>query len=862
MSLNPMEKKATDVMLVSGSAFTQWSVSKKWTDKDSAIGSGGTSQYESGDPELELENFTPGDCLNLYEKLILNSKWNVIDGEIGSTFVLARPHMFYTPNNSIIKKIEVLSERNMQDNMDKISGTFNKKNPLTLFDDITALLVDLNTLDADVGVISEYKNSLNHNNRDDSVYEILKGESTKNVSENHLAISSYNLIYHEIAVDNNCINTVRMDYEKLAFIDKMDIITILPYIKEGDPLKSKVIEKKVSPMLEQVDRNFSLWRASTWTGEKNKARAIEFLSNELLNELRWCYQGKIFIKHNPDIKAGDTITLLDDVTSTYGQFLIESYEHILDSRGMLTIVNVRACMDLVDPALDAYGKSIALELSSDLAKTFETKTTIESEVVAVKNLLSYYNKIALQQYRYGKIYNMQEQDFLDSSGEYPEVANSAYAPALAIRFIPMMKKGKVQVPESIKSAFYYSETSPFRSMLKKINDTAKDKVYAMFNTTKGWATSFLRYSADFLISIPTFNLHELLKVSYGMTQEKAKEALRGKGNLDDKDLELLANDTDYSSWGSSENYDMTIGFFNVMAQRKTNLLPGVTNDDVEVDYVTLRDKAKVKASVINKIIRDKFDICGCVEMYDSFSFEGENEDYKIKNFINDCKPNNFSIKMEDLYSNSYGTEKGVLFYKGNIFNENQGDRIIFKQTTKTFPTTSGDGARNYVETTIDISHLNFEVKGGTKLSELKVIWFHNIFGSNDQQTDSRVENIKHLVETYGKLAKDNNEVGVIIMGDHNIEVVNPNTKPRGTDNVYLYLGQLKEDYGFRNFMTKPTTLSKNGQVTGSIYENVLLSESLIANKAHIDVSRFMYPYSKKNEISDHVPVFVGLKKRS
>lgn len=859
MSKNPMVKE--NVITICGSGFTTWSASQKWVDPESAINSGGTTNITSGNTELELENFTAGDCLNLYEKLILNSKWCVIDGEIGSTFVLARPHMFYTPNNSIMKKIDVLSDRNIQENLDEIKSTFNKKNPISLLDDVTSMLVDLNTLEADIGVISEYKKTLNHNNRDDSVYEILKGESTKNVSENHFVASSYNLIYHEIAVDNNCVNTVNMGFETKIAIDKQDIITVLPFIKDGDPLKSKIIQKSILPIISQVDREFKIGSPSTWFGEANRVRSIEFLSNELLNEIRWCYQGKIFMKHNPDIKAGDTITLLDDITSTYGKFLIDSYEHILDSRGMITIANVRACVDLVDPAIDVYSKSIALELSADLAKTFEIKTSVESEIIAAKNLLSYYNKIALQQYRYAKFYNMQEQDWLDSSGEYPETDNSVYAPAMAIRFIPMMKKGKVQIPESLKSAFYHSEKSPFRSILKKIADSSSDKVYAMFNTAKGWANSFLRYSADFLISIPTFNLHELLKVSYGMTQDKAKDAIRGNSNVTDDMIDTLAKDTDYTSWKTNENYVMTIGFFNVMAQRKTNLLPGVSNDDLEVDYSLLKKKAKEKAAIIRKIIDEQFDICGCVEMYDSFSFEGENDQYEIKNFIDDCKPSNFFIKTENLYTNSYGTEKGVLFYKNNLFNENQGNKIIFKQVTKTFPTTSGDGARNYVETSIDVSHLNYSTNNGTKLSEIKVIWFHNIFGSEDLKVDSRVKNIEHLVKTYGEMSRENEEVGVVILGDHNIEVVNPNSKPRGTDNVYLYLGQI-ENYGFRNFMTKPTTLSKNGQVTGSIYENVLLSESLIANKAWIDVSRFMYPYNKKKEISDHVPVFVGLKKRS
>lgn len=834
-----------------GSGFTEWTASNL---KNVSM--------KSGETELELNNFTVGDALNLYEKLILNSNWQIIDGEIGSSFVVARNHMFYTPNDSIIKKISSIKAKNCVKEQNLIRQKFNKKDPLELYDDSLSLFVDLGiTENIDAGTLIEYVKENSQVGEDESVYDILLGNGTKKVSENHFAVSRYNLIYHEIAVENNTFNTVTYDYENIIGVDQNEIVTILPFISERDLTSSKILQKKVNPIVDQTSLDSHLLNIKTWFGNKNKVRSIEFLSNELLNELRWCYQGKIFIKYNPKIKAGDTVTLLDDVTSTYGKFSIDSFEHILDQRGLITILNVKACMDIVDPALDMYHKKISLDMSYELTKMMETKVKTDSEILAIKNIISYYNKISLQQYRYGRFYHMEESSWFDNSGQFPQVDESAYAPALAIRFIPFMKKGKLQIPESIKSGFYHSVEDPFTSIWQKIGDNISDTISKILNNTTTWGESVLRYSLDFLASIPTFGLHELIKVGWNIPQKKAANGERGLSKIDDEEIDILVKNTDYTSWASDENYDLTIGFFNVMAQRKSNLFPGITNDKINVDFKLLKKALNEKALVIKRIINEKFDICGCVEMYDSFSFDSENDSYKINDFIAECKPQGFSNEIGNLHINTYGTEKGVLFYKDSMFSKTNDSKINFTQKTCSFKDTYGDSGRNYIETEIDISYLNYLNEDSLPINKILFVWFHNIFGSNDLQIKSRLDNIEFLLQKYSKLTKEKDDVGVIIMGDFNLEVVNPDSLPRGKDNLVF---KLKKDghNGFKNYMIKPTTLNKAGKVEASIYDNVLLSSNLSINKEFIDVSRFMYPYSDKTQISDHVPVFVGLKKRS
>lgn len=840
---------ADNIFRVSGSSYTNWSYTK------------GTSICSSQDAQMELKSFSSGDALNLYEKIILNSSWQIIDGELGSTFVLARPHMFYTPNNSITKSLQMIGDAYNEPQIDDVRRIENLHNPFVLLDESRNLLINMGVLDVDQGVMSTYKKTSSIHNRDESVYDLLQEQSTKRVSDNHFAISNHNLIYQEISVDDNIANTTKMDYSVLG-VGNATIVSLLPVAYDltySNP-NSKTVEKVCAPIIDQVQGGVKLLDPKTWFGNGNVQRQLEYLQNELLNEIRWCYQGKIFITHNPHVKAGDTITLLDNITSCYGKFTIDSYEHIFDSRGLITILNVKACFDIIDPALDLYLRKIALELSDDVLNVLATKEQTETEKIALKNLLVHYNKIHLNNYRYGKFYHAEETNYFDESGFYPEIDNSSRANPLAIRFIPFSKKGKLQVPDSLKSAFYHEENTPFKALSERMTDYVRQTFTNGFRGFTEWTKSTLLFVGDFALGLATLGLHELFKAWSGYTANKAVENTLGTSNITDEVINVLKENTDYSSWGPSTNYAFKFGFFNVQAQKKTNLTPGVNNDSTNITYDQIKDLLSVKQEVIKKIISDNFDVCGTVEMYDSFKIDGSS--FTIHDFIENVRPSGYSSKAETLFTNSYGDEKGVLYYNMSKAGFSTNAVINMDQSVKTFSTTSGDTTRNYVETIVDLSHLNYKNGDGDSISKVYFVWFHNIFGSTDLNIDSRVSNIKDIVKKYGLLSQNNPEIGVVIMGDHNIEVVNKGSKPRGTDNIYLFLDSFNS-YGFKNYMTKPTTLSKNGQVTGSIYENVLLSPSLIANKDYIDVNRVIYPFSgDKSNISDHVPAFVGFKKRT
>ncbi|MGL6131621.1 MAG: hypothetical protein ACRCZ9_08425 [Fusobacteriaceae bacterium] len=845
---------------IAGSSYTNPGVryTKTGTTHSPAYGADG----------LEFKGASSGDILNLFEKLILDSSWQVLDEEVGSTFLLGRSHMFYKPSNQIYKRIIKESTINSQELTLETKRIFESKNTKKLFSEAMSALVNFNLIETDLGMKTFYETTMfKKEEMDDSVYDTLVGSVTKKFSENHFAISGHNLIFHEIAVNDYTYNTLKLDYSVLSFSNSK-LMTILPKIYASGSInkESKTLEKIVKAPVDIM-----LDQASKQDGRK----AGEFLSNELLKELRWAYQGKIFMTFTPNIKIGDTVSLVDNITSTFGKFYIDSFEHKLDARGMVSILNVKACFDIVDPYIDVYSKKIALEISEDVGKTLKNKTFTSTEEIALNNLLAIYMKSQLTNIRYCEMIECEEPSFFDKAKEYGKVDSlESDAPILAVRFIPFSKKGRMQIPESLKSAFTHTETNPFGGFIEKMNNQVQETLIGAFRSFSSWNKSLFTFLGDTVLDILSFGLHEIIKAVGGYNFGKGKKAMLGTSYLTDDTINILNKETDYVTGNYKSEYDLTFGFFNVEAQRKTNMTDGVNNDKTIVNYDTVKSKVKAKSNTIQTIIKDYFDVCGCVEMYDSFKFD--NSDYEIKNFINDVRPITFNIAEEKLFTNTYGTEKGVLFYdNAKLTMDKEDDKPYFvSQLTKTFKNTSGDTTRCFVETTIDVKSLGYKDKNGDLILQIKFIWFHNLFGDTDLKVNSRYENIKHVIEEYGsKYAGEFGEtetydnysnVGVVIMGDYNLEVVNPGAKPKKDNNIYVCLDRDVKSYGFRNYMTKPTTLSKDGNVTGSVYENVLLSPNLINNDSYIDVFRVMYDYPgvKRSEISDHVPAFVGFKKRN
>ncbi|MGL5715314.1 MAG: hypothetical protein ACRCX2_20015, partial [Paraclostridium sp.] len=339
------------------------------------IGSSYTEENQSH-TSLEFQSASSGDILNMYEKLVLDSKWQLIDEEIGSTFVLGRGHMFYTSGGNAYKKLENEVIKDNKELDERIRVYFNKKTSITLFTDAFKLLSENGLGDVSLATRLYYDvQNKSAGSIDESVYDVLLGHSTKKISENHFAISGHNLIHHEITVNDATYNTIKMDYKVFSFKNAI-VATILPktYSSETKNKHSKTLEKIVEPIIPNMKKE-------TNNPAIDNRKTAEFLSNQLLDELRWCYQGKIFMLYLPNVKIGDTISLLDNTTSTFGRFLIDTYEHVLDARGLITILNVKACVDIVDPYLDIYNRKIALELSDDVGNVLLTKDRTTTETI-------------------------------------------------------------------------------------------------------------------------------------------------------------------------------------------------------------------------------------------------------------------------------------------------------------------------------------------------------------------------------------------------------------------------------------------------------------------------------------------------
>ncbi|MGL6099955.1 MAG: hypothetical protein ACRC0G_10070 [Fusobacteriaceae bacterium] len=850
-----MKKQSMMYFKLNGSGYSQW-MDAIDTNVEGERGKVSQSVTDT----IEFVNASSGDILNVYEKLLLDVKWQMLDEDVGSTFILGRSHMFYTPSNKFYKRIINEVSKDSQELSLEVDRIYNAKSPLTLLSSSFSTLVSFDMVESDIGMKTFYDTKMyKEESKDESVYDTLIGNSTKKICENHFAISGHNLIFHEIAVNDETYNTVKIDYGVL-FLNESTLMTILPnaYTPGTSKTDHKTFEKLVPPMIDVMAEQMK---------RQDRRKSSEYLSNMLLEELRWAYQGKIFITFNPSIKQGDTITLVDSLSSTFGKFYIDSYEHKFDSRGMITVLNVKACFDLVDPYIDVYSNKIAVEMSAELGKHLKTMTLTSTEEIALNNLAAIYTRTQLSNIKYCQIFECEEPNFFDSTKEYAKVENlAALNPCMAVRFFPFSKRGKMQIPDSLKPAFIYSETNPFGSFIDRILKSTHEMFVSGFRNFSSWTKSMCMFLGDTALDILTGGLHELLKATTGYNFVKGKETMLGTSALTSEAVNILMKQTDYSNNQIRDKYDFTFGFFNVEAQRKTNVAPGVSNDDVHITYEKVKTAVDKKTATIKKIISEYFDVCGCVEMYDSFKFD--DSVYSIFDFIKDCTPTGYGKGENEIFTNRYGTEKGVLFFDKNKMDLAWGDSIFpATQTTKTFKQSSGDATRCYIETTVDVSTLGYKNKSGGLIDKIKFIWFHNIFGSTDLNVDSRKENIKDLVKTYGELYPDleTASTGVIILGDHNLEVVNPDRKFRTVkeSNIYLFLDRDVKSYGFRNYMTKPTTLSKDGNVTGSIYENVLLSANLINNKNYIDIMRVMYDYPgvKKSEVSDHVPAFVGFKKR-
>lgn len=304
-----------------------------------------------------FEGENSGTIFNTFENITLNSFWDIREDKDFSTIILGRNHMFYTADGV---PIAYLNEYGKQDNNLNIKISGNSCNPLDFLNIVNHHLV--NTLKKeelyDDATYISYKFD-EDNFKTNNLEKNLNRDNVRRISENHFVISGYNLLFQEIKVDNNVINSVvpSGDFSWFSFDVKNTILSLFDVTKNQNNKSNSEYFNNLIVSQKVIIPSF-LYDGFGELDEKSLSLIVEYLSNYLLKQVEYCYSGKIFMKYNPRIEIGDTITLLDEISSTYGVFRVDSFEHSLDTRGLITVVNVKATWDFKDPLLDTFSYKI------------------------------------------------------------------------------------------------------------------------------------------------------------------------------------------------------------------------------------------------------------------------------------------------------------------------------------------------------------------------------------------------------------------------------------------------------------------------------------------------------------------------
>lgn len=809
---------------------------------------------EKQDMQYQFENVSFAEVANLFEHYSMNSYWDTRENGDFQTVLLARRHMFYgteSANYTINTSGKLLNEIYIQPNSVPLS-------PIEFFIEFQNKLTSVNPeLDNEPDIPTIQQSKILHTNVNfkDGLKQIVHRNKCRKYSENHFAISKINLISHNIATNESVINSVTFPItnQDKDSGNKM-VLSIL-----NDPNKEHYHMKSLESGVELLGQELS---------PSNTYVQIESSATALLKELELVYQGRIFMLYNKDIQMNDTITLIDEPSSIYGIFKVESFEHILDNRGLITVADVTALWDIKDPTLDHFSINIGYKLLSEFANRYgindETVDNHDAneeitENNIIQNIYGTFLKTLTQNIKYCSLilrYELAEE--LQMSGA--SFNNLLVPTPLPVRFFPMIRKGKAEIPASLESAFFNSYSfGNHKNLFTRFVNLVSRKFIVFTRSVSIEGTKILRFVGDTLISVFTLNLHELFKGMLGVTSSKARKAVTDNTYVGSYEFE--SSKTRYNPFNNKplgREYKMSIAFFNTRLQTVKDLYDGeVSNMTFFKDDVLKRIQKKEK--LIKDYITNIFDYTLLVELYDGFNGKETEQlhvdglEYSYLNFVQNIIPDNSSFYSitGKLMSNEHGSEYGAVVGKTNRFYKFTGSS---SDTANPF---KEEHNRHYHKVTFDVPESELFANG---IQKITIFFFHALYGVAKQK-EKNVQNARsHFIttvikemESYLKMHKDH---GVVLMADCNVEIVNKTsnavfTPASSSQNLVYYLNS--------NLLTSKihnkTSLSKSN-IVNNVFDNIVVSKNI---EDYVVCSTYNYPYEQKREVSDHIPVYLGIK---
>jgi endonuclease/exonuclease/phosphatase family protein len=823
--------------------------------------------------KMKFTNNTFPEVMNFYENLVLTSAWDVRENADYETLLLARSHLFYNTIkykwknnlvfNDFLNKINEKKDNDLETTEiknKKIESKNNTSNPLRLFSDAFNHSIQEKYID----VAYDFKPEENKNNEEQGIFDNFEKNLFRNgsrkFSENHFAISKINLISHDIKINNtpNSVSIVTGNGE-----DDEDKI-VLSVVNSG--VMNDIVEKPISNVLNSIGEEIT---------ENNFLIQADYMATQLIKELELTYQGTITILYNKDIQMGDLITLIDETASLQGIFKIMSFEHILDTRGLITILKVCASFEIRDPVINTYSNDISYKLM----ESFKENVAVgfdESDSYIVNKVFAYYMKYITHSEKYTNfryVFFENEKGTSEIGDIATERSRLTFTPSIIpIRFYPMLKKGIMQIPDNLEKAFGYQNAYYQEGIFKYFSNFFSIKIK---NTLKSFGKTMVKaivFLADTVAETLSFGLSNLLKPFFGVTQKHSDEGIIGEIDVDKNEFKT----TPYSPYGNitsnnlGRKFDFTVAFFNTQLQSTDNLNNNfvIKDKDKAIKNLIFKEKS------VKNYITETFDITLMVEIYDGFNKEVNGTklipNYTYKDYIKNIEPeNNSSNILGPLFTNHHGSEFGVVFSK----NKNSTSKlhksgvvekvVISKDSNGNLKTELRE--RNFVETIIDISELNMPI------SKLHIFWFHNFYGASDYDVDDisiRRKFISNILKVMQQRLNENKgNVATILMGDCNLQLFNfgeKGVKKHIGDSVlnnYYYV--LPEAYKKSLYvkLSEATTIDTKGELKNA-FDNIVVSKNLIEGEManYFYTSIYNYPVENKRMVSDHIPVYIGFKR--
>lgn len=823
--------------------------------------------------KMKFSNNSFPEIMNYYQNLVLTSIWDVREYGDYENIILGRSHMFYKVHNFNWNRYSTFEDKNREyfeqngffdyEHTDEISKTSNEKinsdkntlNPIELYEKVLNFSKEKGLVNFDIGV-STGKENEEEKNIVENLKRNLYRDGVRKISENHFAISKINLISHDIQI-NETVNAVSIAYENDGNEDDNNKV-LLGIINSNK--KEDIVEKPIKSIF----------------GENEKLKGdniliqCDYMATQLIKELELAYQGTITILFNNDIQINDTITLIDETSSTQGVFKIMSFEHILDQRGLITILKVCAYWEFRDPILDTFSNSISYTLMDNFREKIANNLDASDSYV-INKIFGFYMKYITHSIKYTNLrfINLNEEGEIIFQGEIEnEKKVQRFLPSIIpLRFYPMLKKGIYKVPKNLEKSFYYQNII-YRGLFEWISKTFNLKIPKFFNNFGQSAKKVLVFLADTIFSTLTFNLHELVKPALGESERKADEAIVGKIIIDKDEFKESNKYSPYmpnNSFDNGRKFDFSIAFFNVQLQNITNL-----NSNYRTTEVDAEKAIKVKEEVINQYITNKFDHTLMVEIYDGFNKEKTIKNYDFLTFTNNIKPiNGIRNNAGELFHNQHGSEYGFTFSKdkliqSEIINSGVIEKInYYNESGEKGNIKIESKERNFVKSMVDISEL------GLDISKIYIFWFHNLYGETDKDIDDikvRKQFVKSVFDKMNETLNKEKNVGVIMMGDCNLEIINygrNNYTITGDSAMNNYIYSIPEIYKdtFKSIMNEATTLNMKKQGK-NIFDNIVVSKNMLSDEMeeYFYWGVYNYPYVEKRKVSDHLPVYIGFKK--